>query len=74
MLKSLNFAHNLAKKNKAKAIINCPIDKKLIKDTKRIGVTEFFASKCKIDDSSEVMLIHNQNFSVVHLLYTLSIY
>ena len=67
ILKSLNLAHYLIKRKYAKAIINCPINKKLIQKSKKIGVTEFFASKCKIKDSSEIMFIHNKNFSVVPL-------
>tara|TARA_Y200000002_G_scaffold349253_1_gene325749 strand:- start:248 stop:1213 length:966 start_codon:yes stop_codon:yes gene_type:complete len=67
VLQSLNLAHLLAKKKKVKAIINCPIDKNLIKVSKKIGVTEFLASKCKIKNSSEIMLIHNKKFSVVPL-------
>tara|TARA_B100001559_G_scaffold320688_1_gene333717 strand:- start:591 stop:1556 length:966 start_codon:yes stop_codon:yes gene_type:complete len=67
VLKSLNLAHFLIKKNYARAIINCPINKRLIQKSKKIGVTEYFASKCKIKDSSEVMLIHNKRFSVVPL-------
>ena len=73
VLKSLNLAHTLAKNKKVKGIINCPINKNLIKVSKKIGVTEFFASKCKIKNSSEVMLIHNKKFSVVPLTTHLSI-
>ena len=67
VMKSLRLAHKLAIKKKVKGIVNCPIDKKLLRGSKKIGVTEFFASKCKIFDKSEVMLIHNRNFSVVPL-------
>ena len=73
VLKSLNLAHSLAKNKRVKAIINCPIDKNLIKISMKIGVTEFLASKCKINDSSEVMLIHNKKFSVVPLTTHLDI-
>ena len=73
VLKSLNLAHSLAKKKKVKAIINCPIDKNLIKISKKIGVTEFLASKCKIKNSSEVMLIHNKKFSVAPLTTHLNV-
>ena len=59
---SLNLAHQLASKKIVKGIINCPIDKKLL--PKRQGVTEFLASKCKIKDNSEVMLIKNKNLSI----------
>lgn len=67
VLKSLDLAHFLAKNKRVKAIINCPINKNLIKVSNKIGVTEYFASKCKIKKSSEVMLIHNKKFSVVPL-------
>ena len=73
VLKSLNLAHSLAKNNKVKGIVNCPINKNLIKTSKKIGVTEFFASKCKIKNSSEIMLIHNKKFSVVPLTTHISI-
>jgi len=73
VLKSLNLGHKLAKNGKIKGIINCPIDKSLIKISNKIGVTEFFASKCKIKDSSEIMLIHNKNLSVVPLTTHLEI-
>jgi len=73
VLKSLDLAHTLAKNKKVKGIINCPINKNLIKVSKKIGVTEFFAYKCKIKNSSEVMLIHNKKFSVVPLTTHLSI-
>jgi len=73
VLKSLNLAHSLAKRKKVKAIINCPIDKNLIKISKKVGVTEFLASKCKIKDDSEIMLIHNKKLSVVPLTTHLNI-
>ncbi len=62
-----NLAHNLALNREIKGIINCPIDKKLLHKSKNIGVTEFLASKCKIHNDSEVMLIHNKKLSVVPL-------
>jgi 4-hydroxythreonine-4-phosphate dehydrogenase len=73
VLKSLNLAHSFIENKHARAIINCPINKKLIQTSKKIGVTEFFASKCKIKDSSEVMFIHNKKFSVVPLTTHLDI-
>ena len=73
VVQSLNLAHSLANNKKVKAIINCPINKNLIKISNKIGVTEFFASKCKIKNSSEVMLIHNKKFSVVPLTTHLNI-
>ena len=45
--KSLDIGHNLALKQKVKGIINCPIDKNLL-NKKRIGVTEYLASKCDL--------------------------
>ena len=65
--KCFNLAHKLGQNKKVKGLINCPIDKKLLHKTKKIGVTEFLAYKCKINDSSEVMLIHNKKLSVVPL-------
>ena len=64
VLHSLNLGHKLANSSKVKGIINCSIDKKLIISTGKIGVTEFLASKCKINNNSEVMMIHNRQFSV----------
>ncbi len=65
VIKSLIYGHKLGLDNSVKGIINCPIDKKLLKKTKKIGVTEFLASKNKVKNHSEVMLIHNKKFSVV---------
>ena len=62
-LNSLNYAHSLAIKDKKINIINCPINKNLLKKNK-IGVTEYLAKKCKVKDSSEAMLIKNKNFAV----------
>ena len=61
--KALIYSHKLALNNKVAGLINCPIDKSLLKK-KNIGLTEFFASKCKIIKDSEVMLIRNQKLSV----------
>ena len=61
--KSLSIAHKLAQFKNVKGIINCPINKKLFYP-KKIGVTEYLASKCKIKKNSEVMLIANNNFAV----------
>ncbi len=60
---SLNLAHKYAIENKVKGIINCPINKRLLNKSK-IGVTEYLAEKCKINDRSEVMLISNSKLSV----------
>ena len=59
---SLNLAHKLAINKKVCGIINCAIDKKLLKN--KIGVTEYLANKCNIKNKSEVMLIRNKNLSV----------
>jgi len=67
IIRSLNLAHKLAEKKEIKGFINCPIDKKLLGNSKKKGVTEFLASKCKISKDSEVMLIHNKKLSVVPL-------
>ena len=62
--KSLNYAHSAALKNNVKGIINCAIDKSLLKKD-NTGVTEYLASKCKVKNQSEVMMISNLRFSVV---------
>ena len=62
VLKSLNLAHNLALNKKTAGMINCPIDKNLL--GKKIGVTEYLASKCAITDRSEVMIIKNKKLMV----------
>ena len=67
VIQCLNLAHELALNKKVKGIINCPINKKLIKSSNKVGVTEFLASKCNIKDKSEVMLIFNKKLSVVPL-------
>ena len=67
LIKCLNIGHKLAKLKKINGIINCPINKRLIKSEKKIGITEFFAGKCNIKNHSEVMMIHNKQFSVVPL-------
>ena len=63
VIESLNTAHKLASNNNIKGIINCAIDKNLLKKSK-IGVTEYLASKCGIKNDSEVMLIRNKILSV----------
>ena len=63
VLRSLDLAHNILINNEAQAMVNCAIDKKLLK-IKGLGVTEYLASKCKIKDKSEVMLIFNKKISV----------
>ena len=63
-LTSLNLAHKLAEQKKIIGFINCPIDKKLIKKTTKLGLTELLASKSNIKNGSEVMLIYNKKLSV----------
>ncbi len=62
--KSLNYAHSAALGNDVKGIINCAIDKSLLKKD-NTGVTEYLASKCNVKNQSEVMMISNLKFSVV---------
>ena len=66
VISSLNLAHKIALKRDVCGIINCPINKNLINknETSKNGVTEFLASKCKIRNNSEVMLINNKKLSV----------
>ncbi len=61
---SLEVCHNLALKNYTQGFINCPIDKNLLNLRKKIGVTEYLASKCKVKNNREAMLIYNKKFSV----------
>jgi 4-hydroxy-L-threonine phosphate dehydrogenase PdxA len=63
VIKSLNLAHKLASKKNVLGIINCAIDKKLLKKNK-IGVTEYLAKKCHVKNHSEAMLIINKKLSV----------
>ena len=63
VINSLNLAHKLALTKNVIGIINCPINKKLLKKAK-IGVTEFLAKKNKIKDNSEVMVIYNKSLSI----------
>ena len=44
-------------------MINCPINKNTL-NMKNIGVTEYLASKCKIKDNSEAMLIKSDKLTV----------
>ena len=63
-IKSLNIGHDLAIKKNIKGFVNCPINKKLLIKTKKVGVTEYLASKCKILKNNEQMLIYNKKLSV----------
>ncbi len=62
--KSLNYAHSAALRKDIKGIINCAIDKTLL-NKNNTGVTEYLASKCKVKNNSEAMMISNIKFSVV---------
>ena len=63
VINSLNLGHKLALKDNVSGLINCAINKKLIKKNNS-GVTEYLASKCKIKDDSEVMLIYNRKLAM----------
>ena len=67
IFKCFDLAHQLSQNEDIKGLINCPINKRLLSNSKTIGVTEFLASKSKINNGSEVMLIHNKKLSVVPL-------
>ena len=60
--KCLSIGHKLALEKNILGLINCPIDKRLLR--KNLGVTEFLANKCKINNSREVMMIRNNKLSV----------
>ena len=45
-------------------MVNCAIDKKLLR-IKGLGAAEYLASKCKIKDKSEVMLILIKKYQYV---------
>ena len=65
VLSSLKLAHKFCLKDKnILGIINCPIDKTLLKRS-NIGVTEYLAKMCGIKNNSEVMLLKNKKISVV---------
>ncbi len=72
VLRSLDLAHNLAIKDEVAGVINCPINKNLLKN-RGIGVTEYLAKKCKIYNDSEVMLIYNKKISVTPITTHLDI-
>ena len=63
VIKCLNVAHNLVNKYKNTGLINCPINKELLKKQK-IGVTEYLSYKSKVDNDSVAMLIFNEKLSV----------
>ena len=63
VINSLNLAHKLSLNNDVLGLVNCPISKNLL-NKKNIGVTEYLASKCRVTDDSEVMLITNKKLSI----------
>ena len=63
VVNSLDVGHKLAMNKDVSGIVNCPINKYLLRK-KNFGVTEFLANKCQIKNKSEVMMINNGNFSV----------
>ncbi len=63
IIECLNYAHKISLQNNIMGLINCGIDKKLLK-RKNTGVTEYLASKCNIKNKSEVMLIKSDHLSV----------
>jgi 4-hydroxythreonine-4-phosphate dehydrogenase len=65
VLKCLALAHKFGEYKNTRGIINCPINKKLLKNSNKIGVTEYFASRSNVYDGSEVMMIYNKKLSVV---------
>ena len=67
VIQSLNLAHKLSLDKKIKGLINCPVNKKLIKKRKILGVTEFLAQKNPTNNRSEVMMLYNKKLSVVPL-------
>ena len=63
VISSLNLAHKYSLDKSVIGLINCPINKKLLKKSE-FGVTEYLASKCRIKPDSEVMLIKNEKLAV----------
>ena len=63
IINSLNLAHKLSLNSDVLGLVNCPINKNLL-NRKNLGVTEYLASKCRITDGSEVMLITNKKLSI----------
>ena len=63
IINSLNYGHKLALRKDVHGLINCPINKKLLRKN-NTGVTEYLASKCGVVNNSEVMFILNKKLSV----------
>ncbi len=64
ILDSLNLAHKLSKNGDINGFINCPINKKTVFKSQKIGVTEFLGKKNKLNNA-EAMLIYNNKYSVM---------
>ena len=64
ILDSLNLAHKLSKNGDINGFINCPINKKTVFKSQKIGVTEFLGKKNKLNNA-EAMLIYNKKYSVM---------
>lgn len=60
---SMNLAHKLSLTNEIIGMVNCPINKNVL-NLKKKGITEYLASKCKVKDNSEVMLIKSNKLTV----------
>jgi len=65
VFKCFDTAHNLSINKKILGFINAPIDKKIF-NNEYLGVTEYLSQKNK-SKNKEVMLIHNDQLSVVPL-------
>ena len=63
VLDSLNLGHTLSLRKDVLGLINCPINKRVF-NKKKIGVTEFLASKNLIRNNSEAMIIKSDKISV----------
>ena len=63
VLNCLDLAHKLALNDDVLGLINCAIDKSLF-SKKNIGVTEYLATKCGLNNKSEVMMIKNNQLAV----------
>ena len=64
IINSLNLGHKISLNDDVQGLINCAINKNLLKK-RGLGVTEFLAKKCNINNNFEVMLIKNKSLSVV---------
>ena len=63
VLDSLNLGHTLSLRKDVLGLINCPINKHVF-NKKKIGVTEFLASKNLVRNNSEAMIIKSDKISV----------